>query len=220
MDKKKKELEVLKKEQRKLIKSREEAEARIKTTSKYQRLEKTVEQLRKKRDGLRKERSKLWKKIKKKFINLDGSSYPDYPCFSRNANAFYGGDTNILPRVLRAIEKFAPLSKLKASQIEEIVNLLIIKEELNTPKLTKVKAWITDIDKKQSLAWDKQDELVQGVDIFSGKIVGLSYKMDGLEEEINYPGRVKARDEKEAARSLAFDNIDKIYDALTKKKRR
>lgn len=215
MDKKKKELEVLEKEVRKLCNLRAKAEHRIKASTKYQRLEKMVGQARKKRDRLREERSKLWKKTRKRFI----SGEIDYPTYTRNANAFYGGDTNILPKVLREIKKVAPLSKLTTSQIEEIVNLLIMREEDNTPKLAKVKREIAKIDKEQSLTWDKQDELVQGVDTFSSKIEKLKAKINSLEEERKYPGRIKAREEKEAARILVFDNIDKIYEALTKKKR-
>ena len=216
MDKKKKELEAMEKEVRKLCRLRTEAENKMRVTSKYKRLKKTAEQWGAKRTALRKERDKLKKKIRKKF--LDGKI--PYPQYSKNANAFYGGDTNIRPKVLRAIEKIAPLSKLKATQIEETVSLLIIKEEHRTPKLTKILDRITNVDIKRSDAWDKQDELVREVDTFSSEIVVLNIKIESLKEEIEHPEKVKTRETREAARSLIYGSIDKIYDALTKKKRR
>jgi len=172
-----------------LTKERSRIESEVQRSEAYRKLASRIKQIRKEQGKLSGEENALLATVCWRYTD-DGRR----PRYSRSDSYHTGLNTNVSGAVLTAIKDvIGPTSKLKASQVEEIVEELV---KIDTSK-PEYKRKVGEIDRKRKALTDEDEEAYERQNDLENKATGnigkqvleLKRQIEELRETARKPGR-------------------------------
>lgn len=178
----------------KLMKERDAVKASIKASPEYLALQERENGLEKQYAVLDKQMDKVLKEIRLRFLT-DGSDWVSY-CSRDNWRVSRG--TNIYSHVLSAIAKVTPLSKLTDENVKDAVKELMALARRKHAGLQKLYEQARPLRVEHDAVRDKRwaMERSEQVSELDHQIVSLAIELQSLEEKLQHPEPVQAKDEK------------------------
>jgi len=199
-----------KKQLSKLRKRIRTKERMLKSTKRYKTILAMASKVEKEITRLDKKERKVIEDIRFEFTN-DGNR----PYYSRNDMYRSGIQTNIDWKVLNAIKKKFRISRLRGSDIEEIVERLIHIEEGKT-ELPKLRLEISKVRKIRDKLNDKRWKLENTTHKLNSKAWEIERNINELNNTLKQPPKIVKREERKTERDKvnSSETIREVYNII------
>jgi hypothetical protein len=217
----KEELKKTKIQLKEAISNRDQLAKEIENDDQFKKFSERLKEIHNEDSEVMKKMDKIRERIYRKYFDTDKSTYIYY---TRNSYRWERIETNIKDSVLAAIEEVTGirLSKLKASQIEEIVKEMVRTDLKNNKDYSELSNLHKKLCEEQTALWQKEDARKRELGISEARqfVSAIKRKEQHLEMRINHPKKFKRKTGIEEARLKAMGMIPEIHAYLNKPKRK